>query len=55
MPYSEVKYIRTFSMDSVTRISTYLDMMLPFRVEFDQELGRVSLLTYYVTSDTGLD
>ncbi|HDS01002.1 MAG TPA: N-acetylmuramoyl-L-alanine amidase, partial [candidate division Zixibacteria bacterium] len=51
-PYSEVKYIRTFAMDSVTRVSTYLDMMLPYRVEFDPKAGRVGLLVYYVTSDT---
>jgi N-acetylmuramoyl-L-alanine amidase len=51
-PYSEVKYIRTFAMEGKTRVSTYLDMKLPFRVEVDPVRGRVSILIYYITSDT---
>ncbi len=52
VPYSEVKYIRTFVLEGKTRVSIYLDKMLPFRVEADPANKKISILVYYATSNT---
>ena len=51
-PYSEIAYLRTFAGLHYSRVSVYLDMKLPFRVEYDPERNEMILLIYYATSDT---
>jgi N-acetylmuramoyl-L-alanine amidase len=52
VPYSEIKYIRTFSQERSTRVSVYLDQKLPFKVEQNPVSGEIILNVYYATSDT---
>lgn len=51
-PYSEIAYIRTFAGLHYSRVAVYLDMKLPFRVEYDPDRNEMILLIYYATSDT---